>query len=118
LANNTILLRKTLVKEQNSYIFQKFGESWPFWPPLATPMIWTSYTEPYQLHSMPPIGGARYHGGYHIQLQRGPGQVLRLPSLKHITVYNPDNDLIWEYETDCTRSASSDMRTFSPAVRM
>jgi len=43
---------------------------------------------------MPPIGGARYHGGYHIQLQRGPGQVLRLPSLKHITVYNPDNDLI------------------------
>ena len=65
-----------------------------------------------------PNWGARYHGGYHIRLQRGPGQVLRLPSLKHITVYNPDNDLIWEYETDCTRSASSDMRTFSPAVRM
>jgi len=28
-------------------------------------------------------------------------QVLRLPSLKHTTVdYNPDNDLILEYETD------------------
>ena len=40
----------------------------------------------------------------------GPRQVSRLPFLKHITVYNPNNDLIWEYETDGTRSASSDMR--------
>ena len=47
-----------------------------------------------------------------------PSQVLRLPSLIQITVYNPDNDLIWEYETDWTRSASSDMRTFSPDVCM
>jgi len=44
--------------------------------------------------------------------------VRRLPSPKHTTVYNPDNDLIWGYETDWTRSASSDMRTFSPDVRM
>jgi len=29
----------------------------------------------------------------------------------------PDNDLIWEYETDWTRSLS-DMRTFSPDVHM
>ena len=35
----------------------------------------------------------------------GPRQVPRLPSLKHITVHNHDNDLIWEYETDWTRSA-------------
>jgi len=34
------------------------------------------------------------------------------------TVYNPDNDLIWGYETDWTHSASSDVRTFSPDVRM
>jgi len=39
-------------------------------------------------------------------------QVPHLPSFKHTTVYNPDNGLIWEYETDWTRSASSDMRTF------
>jgi len=44
-------------------------------------------------------------------------QVLRLPSLKHTNVYNLDNDLMWEYETDLTCSAS-DMRTFSPDVRM
>jgi len=47
-----------------------------------------------------------------------PRQVSRLPSLKHTTVYNPDNDLIWECETDWTRSASADMRSFSPDVRM
>ena len=41
-----------------------------------------------------------------------------LPSRKHTTVSNPENDLIWEYETGWTRSASSDMRTFSPDVRM
>jgi len=29
-----------------------------------------------------------------------PRQVPRLPSLKHTTVYNPDNDLISEHETD------------------
>jgi len=34
------------------------------------------------------------------------------------TIYIPDNDLTWEYETDWTRSASSDMRTFSTDVRM
>jgi len=33
-------------------------------------------------------------------------------------IYHPDNDLIWGYETDWTRSASSDIRTFSPDVRM
>jgi len=52
--------------------------------------------------------------------KRGEGQARqmpRLPSLKHTTVYDPDNDLIWEYETDW-RSSSSDMRTFSPDVRM
>ena len=48
----------------------------------------------------------------------GPRQVPRLSSLKHTAVYNPDNDLIWEYQTDWTRSASCDMRTFSPDVRM
>ena len=47
----------------------------------------------------------------------GARQVLRLTSLKYTTVYNPDN-LIWEYETDWTRSASSNMRAFSPDVRM
>jgi len=41
-----------------------------------------------------------------------------LPLLKHTTAYNPDNDLVWEYETDWTLSASSDMSTFSPNVRM
>ena len=33
-------------------------------------------------------------------------------------MYDPDNDLIWGYETDWTRSASSDIRPFSPDVRM
>jgi len=33
-------------------------------------------------------------------------------------MYNSDNDLVWEHETDWTRSASSDMRSFSPDVRM
>ena len=32
--------------------------------------------------------------------------------------HNPDNDLIWGYESDWTRSTSSDMLTFSPDVRM
>jgi len=41
-----------------------------------------------------------------------------LPLLKHTSVYNPDNDLIWEYDTDWTLSASSDMSTFSPNLRM
>ena len=50
--------------------------------------------------------------------KEGPRQVPRLPSFKHTTVYNPDNDLIREYETDWTPSAPSDMRTFSPDVRM
>jgi len=59
-------------------------------------------------------------GTLHLQFQGrgGARQVPRLPSLKHTTVYNPDNDLIWEYETDWTRSATTDMRTFSPDVRM
>jgi len=35
-----------------------------------------------------------------------------------VSAPDPDNDLIWGYETDWTRSASSDMRTFSPDVRM
>jgi len=55
---------------------------------------------------------------YTLQLQKGPKQVPRLPSLKLIIVYNPDNDRIWEYETGWTHSASSDMHTFSPDVRM
>jgi len=42
----------------------------------------------------------------HITFAKGGlRQVPRLPSLKHTTVHNPDNDLIWEYETDWTRSA-------------
>jgi len=38
----------------------------------------------------------------------------------NITVYisNPDNNIMWGNETDWTRSASSDMRIFSPDVRM
>ena len=54
----------------------------------------------------------------HCSCKVGPRQVLRLPFLKHTTVYNPDNDLRWEYETIWKRSASSDMRTFSPDVRL
>jgi len=54
----------------------------------------------------------------HCSCKVGPRQVLRLPFLKHTTVYNPDNDLIWEYETIWKRSASSDMRTFSLDVRV
>ena len=53
-----------------------------------------------------------------VSREGGARQVPRLTSLKHTTVYNPDNDLIWEYETDWTRSATTDMRTFSPDVRM
>jgi len=57
------------------------------------------------------LAGARW--------KEGPGQVLRLPSPKYSSVYNPDNDLIWEYETDWTRTrTASDMRTFLPDVRM
>jgi len=51
-------------------------------------------------------------------VEQGPEQVSCLSSLKHTTVYNPDKGLIWEYETDWTRSASSDMRTVSPDVRV
>ena len=47
----------------------------------------------------------------------GTRQVPPLPS-KRTTVYNPDNDLIWEYETDWTNSGSSDKRTFSSDVHM
>jgi len=36
----------------------------------------------------------------------------------HTVQCNPDKDLISGYETDWTRSTSSDMRTFSPHVRM
>ena len=54
----------------------------------------------------------------HYSCKGGPRQVLRLLFLQPTTVYSPDNDLIWEYEIDWTRSASSDMRTFSPDVRM
>jgi len=58
-------------------------------------------------------------GTFHIAVaKKGLTQMPRLPSPKHTTVYNPDNDLIWEYETDWTRSISSVMRTFSPDVRM
>jgi len=65
------------------------------------------------------IGPLWKQGTLHITVtNRGRRQVPRLPSLKDTTVYNPDNDLIWEYETDWTRSASSDMCTFSPDVRM
>ena len=58
------------------------------------------------------------HYSYFGPLWKQDIYTLQLPSLKRITVYNPDNDLIWEYETDWTRSASSDTRTFSPDVRM
>jgi len=50
-------------------------------------------------------------------LNRGP-KVSASLAFPHIAVYNPENDLIWEYETDGTRSASSDMHTFSPDVSM
>ena len=40
------------------------------------------------------------------------------PSYKHTTVYNPDNDFLWEYETDWTRPALSNVRTFAPDIRM
>jgi len=53
----------------------------------------------------------------HYSCKGGPEASASLFSLKHTTVYNPDNGLIWEYETDWTRSASSDYPTFSPDVR-
>jgi len=37
-----------------------------------------------------------------------------LAFLKHTTIYNIDNDLMGEYETDWTRSASPDMRSLLP----
>ena len=67
------------------------------------------------------IGPFWKQGTFHNTVAKGGSkQVPRLRSLKHTTVYNPDNDLIWEYETDWTRSASSDTRraTFSPDMRM
>jgi len=34
------------LKAQNDDIFQKFGgKTWPFWPPLATPMVKKSAIE-------------------------------------------------------------------------
>jgi len=50
-------------------------------------------------------------------LERGPEASASL-AFTYATVYNPENDLIWEYETDWTRSTSSDIHTFSPGVRM
>ena len=66
------------------------------------------------------MGPSESKVGYftHYSCKGGPRQMPRLSSPKQIIVYNHDNDLIWEYETDWTRSASSDMRTFSPDVRM
>jgi len=65
------------------------------------------------------VGPLWKQGTLHIAVAKGgPRKVPRLPSLKRITVPNPDNDLIWEYEADWTRFASSDMRTFSPDVRL
>jgi len=78
-------------------------------------MIWEDNkffikNEEYIIYARNALRGAPENGG--------AMQVLRLPSLKHTTAYNPDSDLIWEYETDLTRSDSSVMRTFSPDVRM
>jgi len=59
------------------------------------------------------VGPLWKQGTLHITVAKGsPRQTPRLPSLKHTTVHSPvpDNDLIWEYETDWTSSASSDMR--------
>jgi len=65
------------------------------------------------------VGFLWEQGTLHITVEKdGRMQVPRLPSLKHTTAYGPDNDLIWEYETDWTRSASSDTRTFSPDACM
>jgi len=50
-----------------------------------------------------------------------PGAVSPFAPHLHATVsaaYNPTNDVLWEYKTDWTRSASSDMRIFSPDVRI
>jgi len=49
-------------------------------------------------------------------LNGGPGTT-GLPA-GDAPVYDLDNDLIWWYEIDWTRSASSDLCTFSPDVRM
>jgi len=48
---------------------------------------------------------------------RGPEGSVSL-ACPYTVVYDADNDLIWEYETDWTRSASSDMCTFSAGVPM
>jgi len=93
-----------------STVFSHYNCCWgPFWK-QSSPLI----------HCSCCWGPFESKVGYfaHCSCQGGSRQVPRLPSLKHTTVYKPDNDLIWEYETDWTRSASSDMRTFSPDVRM
>ena len=47
------------------------------------------------------VGSLWKQGTLHITVAKGGSkQVRRLPSPKHTTVYNPDNDLIWGYETD------------------
>jgi len=54
------------------------------------------------------VGPLWKQGTLHIAVAKGsPRQVPhRLLSLKHTTVYNPDNDLIWECETDWNPSTS------------
>jgi len=61
---------------------------------------------------------ARYFTHYSCKGGVGLEASASLAFHKQTTVYNPDNDLIWDYETDRTRSDSSDMRTFSPGVHM
>jgi len=62
------------------------------------------------------VGPLWKKGTLHITAAKGAQGKLRLPFLKHTTAYNHDNDLIWKYETDWTRSDSSDVRTSSPDV--
>ena len=60
---------------------------------------WPAYTVHYSCYWAPLK--ARYFT--HYSCKGGPRQVPHFPSLKHTTAYNPDNDLIWEYETNGTR---------------